>query len=149
MNRNRTSTPLTAPHPTKKILQDPPKWFDSNGVPRYEQPHPSFCPNIYADAVLFYEIACQQCDRRFIVETFWDSRWKSTSPPPPIYDISNRAVHYGDPPAHDCGGDTMNSIPLCVVQFWQRNSIDGWHHVSKFDGVNLRPAWADETTEKP
>lgn len=29
--------------------------------------------------------------------------------------------HYGDPPAHDCVGDTMNSEPVRILEFWQVN----------------------------
>lgn len=30
--------------------------------------------------------------------------------------------HYGDPPIHNCIGDTMNSVPVRVREFWERNN---------------------------
>jgi len=31
-------------------------------------------------------------------------------------------LHYGDPPQHGCVGDTMNSVPIRVIEFWHRNA---------------------------
>jgi hypothetical protein len=32
--------------------------------------------------------------------------------------VTEKAIHYGDPPFHDCTGDTQNVDDLRVVEFW-------------------------------
>lgn len=122
----------------RRRIPDPPKWFDENGVPRYDDPHPSLCPNIYADEVLFYEIACQSCDARFVVEQSWSRYHRQPSL------LSERVrlkqIHYGDPPCWACmSGATMNCIDIRTIQFWTRLNRDArdWARVPELEGLTL------------
>jgi len=97
---------------TSRIAEEP-KWYDQNGVPRYDDFHPRYCPNIYSrDAVLLL-IACQRCGVRFHVELhsgMFEGFW---GPP--------KELHYGDPPAHGCVGDTMNCEDIRVLEVWHKD----------------------------
>lgn len=126
----------------KTRIKEAPKWFDSNGVPRYGKFHPDLCPNIYADEMVLLEIACQDCGRRFLVEMNWDKfgsflrggkipsfrkrlmEWKKLSDEKKKEEWS--PIHYGDPPIHGCVGDTMNVYDLRLVQLWARSKKFPW-----------------------
>ena len=126
----------------RKRIKEAPKWFDSNGVPRYEKFHPDLCPNIYADEVVLLKIACQDCGRRFLVEMNWGRfscllsgrkipsfrerlmGWKKLSDAEKKEEWS--PIHYGDPPIHGCVGDTMNVYDLQVIQLWARAKKFPW-----------------------
>jgi len=119
-------------------IKEEPLWYDENGVPRYEKFHPELSPNIYADEVILLEIACQDCGKRFFVEMNWDpyhSIWyrrhsESFRNRLRIWLRNKRQgwcpIHYGDPPNHQCTGDTMNCIDLRIVEFWERDEDLGW-----------------------
>jgi hypothetical protein len=123
-------------------------WYDGNGVPRYREFHPDLC-GVYDKYVALVEIACQSCDKRFIVANEVDmvdcgkSHFQLPVKPPKgdekkieevvtkldgQQDISARhpigSFHYGDPPQHDdcMAGATMNSIPKKILEFWVRNA---------------------------
>jgi hypothetical protein len=113
-------------------ISEPPSWFDSNGTPRYGEFDPGACPCIYADEVALVEIACQACDQKFMVEihrsiTEHGFGWTLAS--------KVRSLHYGDPPAHDCTGDTMNCLDLRVVEFWRRkhDPMLEWERVAELE----------------
>jgi len=92
-----------------------PVWFDECGVPRYDPFAPGMCNDIYADEAVLLEIACQRCGARFHVSD--TNRWG-----PSIREaIVDKAIHYGDPPHHDCIGDTMNCEDLQVLEYWYRD----------------------------
>jgi hypothetical protein len=93
-------------------IKETPLWYDQNGVPRYAPFHPKYCPNIYADKVALLRIACQNCGVIFFVEMHSDVFGTFRHP---------KNLHYGDPPAHHCTGDSMNSCPRAVVQMWTRD----------------------------
>lgn len=131
----------------RKRIPEPPKWFDAHGVPRYGDFHPSLSVNVYASEVLLYEIACQSCLRRFLVEENWshlsinDIMAKRKTPP-----LSERVVraeiHYGDPPCFGdegcCAGATMNCLDVKTVQFWSRvNDQREWSRVTALEGLPL------------
>ena len=122
----------------RKRIGEEPTWYDCNGTPRYGEFEPGLNPNIYASEVILVQISCQDCRGRFLVEMNWDtmkgllacgrhyesftteiSKWlamkdkKSLWPP----------VHYGDPPAHGCVGDTMNCYDLKIAQFWRKDNM--------------------------
>jgi len=113
-------------------INEEPKWHDSNGVPRYDKFHPNYCPDIYADEVILLKIACQGCGMKFLVEMHFNKLWaiiqgrKSESFSERIkkWNKQNRKewppIHYGDPPRHDCIGDTMNVYDLRIIEFWHR-----------------------------
>lgn len=93
-------------------------WWDQNGTPRYGEFTPERCPNIYSDQVVLLRIECQACGREFDVELH--NRWIAPLPRP-------KELHYGDPPAHDCVGDSMNCEDLEVLEVWVRErAMDGW-----------------------
>jgi len=123
----------------RKRIKEEPKWFDENGVPRYDEFHPKLSPNIYADEVALLEIKCQNCGRRFLVELNWDMNDKIFRNIPSLEArIKNNSIHYGDPPIHlidgePCVGNSMNSVPLKVVQFWRRGIDKGWVRVKKLE----------------
>lgn len=107
-------------------IPETPKWWDSHGVPRYENFHPKFISNIYADEVVLLRIACQSCAREFDVEVMWDKfshNWSGLPKTPFSQNIS--FIHYGDPPNVGCcpAGPTMNCIDLRVLQFWARENF--------------------------
>lgn len=103
---------------TKRIEQKP-KWWDEDGVPRYAKFHPKWCPDIHAKELILYVIACQDCKKQFRVQESWSSG-------DDIERLSLRTtgtmeIHYGDPPAHGCVGDTMNCFDIKILEFWQRS----------------------------
>jgi hypothetical protein len=127
-------------------IPEEPKWFDANGAPRYDVFHPDLVPDIYADTAVLYRIHCQSCGVVFQVAessnmikqfTQRDGRTVET-------DVVEAQLHYGDPPAHGCVGDTMNSIPLKVLQFWKRNKDHIWERDPQYEGLDLTPDWAKE-----
>ncbi len=128
----------------RRRIPEPPKWFDRYGVPRYGDFHPNLSPNVYADEVLLYEIACQSCGTRFLVEQNW-SRHDLVSivrgtPNPSLADrIRQKAIHYGDPPCWECAaGATMNCVDLKTVQFWTRqNSLRDWVRMPELEDIDL------------
>jgi len=108
-------------------IAEPPTWYDQNGTPRYCKFSPDKCPNIYSRTVVLMRIACQNCGKEFDVEMhagMWDHR---RDHPPSKW-------HYGDPPVHDCVGDTMNCEDLEVLEVWHKNSdsID-WKRITDFE----------------
>ena len=106
-------------------ITEEPSWYDQNGTPRYGEFHPSDCPNIYSFQVILLRIACQACGTQFRVEMHsgWDI--------PIIGQL--RELHYGDPPIHDCVGDTMNCEDLEVLQVWTKDLSD-WTRIYDLEG---------------
>ena len=126
-------------------IDEEPKWFDGNGVPRYCKFEPRRTCNIYAREVLLLEIACQSCGKRFHVETNW-SRWGYI----PSYlerieretarhikhggDLDLR-IGWGDPPRHDCkgAGNVMTSDTIRIVEFWCKPSGGEWERKPEYE----------------
>jgi hypothetical protein len=125
---------------TTRIVEAP-KWWDENGVPRYSVFSPDDTPNIYAREAVLYEIECQECGQTFEVAEDW-SWWPGREIPLSEF-VKKRLLHYGDPPRHGgrkgCrAGDTMNSIPRRVLQFWSLAGSGGeWIRVGELEGVRL------------
>lgn len=108
---------------TSRITEKP-SWYDSNGVPRYGKFNPEMC-GVYAKYIAYMEIACQSCDKRFEVASEVDMMSVREPVRPTLAGKSSAwhcigSFHYGDPPAHGCIGDTMNSIPIRVIEFWEK-----------------------------
>lgn len=95
-----------------------PQWWDEVGVPRYCRFGPDETNNIYASQAILMEVACQGCDRRFPVALTYGPLGELAADP----DV----LHYGDPPGAECcpAGPTMNSVPIRVLEFWERPWID-------------------------
>lgn len=112
-------------------IDERPQWWDEAGVPRYCEFSPRAVNNIYASEVALLEIACQSCQTRFQVAMSWHMRENLVRNErfhiPPLHEqIKNNSIHYGDPPNYGCcpAGPTMNSIPLRVIEFWQKQYLE-------------------------
>lgn len=94
----------------------PPLWWDEAGVPRYKEFIPGHQCMLAARQVVLMEIACQECGSRFqVVVSSKENKLDEM--------IKEEQLEYGDPPAAGCCemGSTMRSVPLRVIQFWQKN----------------------------
>ena len=98
---------------TKKF----PLWHDANGVPRFAKFSPLLCPNIYSNKVILQIISCAYCGKKFSVEMHSGILERGNALPP-------KKWHYGDPPIHDCVGDTMNCNDLEVLEVWVREDLE-------------------------
>lgn len=111
-------------------INEAPKWWDSNGVPRFDDFHPSLCPDIYTDHTGLFLIQCEGCHKRFLVEMHASVFDDALRHPPSKW-------HYGDPPRHDgCAGETMNCREIGILEFWSRTPVDReWERIEKFEGL--------------
>jgi hypothetical protein len=102
-------------------IDEPPTWFDEQGVPRYGAFSPNRLSNIYAREAALAEITCQGCGRPFNVAM--DSRYAGKGRGL-CDEIRLGRLHYGDPPNVRCcaAGPTMNSVMRCVLEYWSRDS---------------------------
>jgi hypothetical protein len=132
----------------KSRIPEQPKWYDENGVPRYNDFHPNDVPNIYAEEALLLEISCQDCGERFLVafqtagmmDRLFNPKAKSLSERIDAYLKKDKATkeaewfpfHYGDPPIHGCVGDTMNCNDHRIVEFWQKKDFE-WVRNAKYE----------------
>ena|SRR3990167_6240916 len=110
-------------------VQEDPKWYDGYGVPRFDDFHPELCPDIYSHHVALVLIACQSCSQEFEVEMH--ASWFDS--------LNFHILHYGDPPIHDCVGDTMNCEDLAVLQAWLKPQASAdepyeWQRHPEFEG---------------
>lgn len=112
-------------------IPEPPKWFDENGTPRYNDFHPDEVPNIYANECCLFRIECQMCTREFDVALSWYRLGTERSLTERVED---NTLHYGDPPNIQCcaSGLSSNSVPRYVIQFWRRVKFD-WARVSELE----------------
>jgi len=121
-----------------------PKWWDEEGVSRYNKFKPGDVSDIYADYAALIEIICQGCNRFLPVAwSFNKHRFLcrvSSHPNEPIEDILPKMVFptaesegllgYGDAPAHYdskgqmCPGCTMTTEVKRILQFWSREHLD-------------------------
>lgn len=133
-----------------------PIWYDIAGFPRYCKFEPDKTSNIYATFAIYYEIGCQGCGRKFNVaasysdfdmyENFLSKKfikenedkkvaiselalpWFKEQTPEQLANI----LHYGDPPAHGCVGDTMNCYDLRILEFWYQDNHD-WQRIESLE----------------
>lgn len=144
-----------------------PDWYDENGTPRYgEFDHDAL--DIYIDYAALIEIACQDCGKKFRV-AMCDSRSRHYMKHVVGSGLSDEEAagylldkhkgvppfHYGDPPRHGrqnssgddqkrkgCVGDTMNSEPLRVLEFWFHPGASyNWKRDPNREGKI--PSWMD------
>lgn len=106
-------------------IDEPPKWYTKYGYPRYCEFSPGET-GVYVHYALLVEIQCQSCHRPFLVgegyqrENIYailDGDEENF-----FYDLNKivEGYHYGDPPPHDCVGDTMNCDDIRFVEVWDR-----------------------------
>lgn len=134
-------------------IDEEPRWFDEDAVPRYCAFSPRETANIYADEVVLAEIACQGCGRPFHVcfssnrlgqyrrafsiashEAMNAGRVLTSEDVAAKLDACSLAhaietdeLHYGDPPNVFCcpAGPTMNSVPVRVIEYWRQEKPEG------------------------
>jgi len=107
-------------------IEADPKWYDQNGTPRYDDFHPRYCPDIYSSQVVLLRIGCQVCGREFDVEMHAGIFSRIEHP---------HKLHYGDPPIHDCVGDTMNCEDLEVLEVWKKQDTFDWTRLHALEGT--------------
>lgn len=115
-------------------IDEPPTWFDDNGVPRFGDFSPRHLGNIYASEAALAEIACQFCGRMFkvaLTDAFARERLGLSD------EIRLARVHYGDPPnVNCCAGVSSNSVMRTILEYWYRDyevSSD-WRRNPTFEG---------------
>lgn len=100
-------------------IEEEPQWYDKSGVPRYKKFEPT---DIYdMEEIVLLVIECQYCQRKFTVANsagLADTR---------------SLMQYGDPPFHNCTGDSMTSQHVSIKEWWIRN------HSSNFQA---RTSWS-------
>lgn len=132
-----------------RVLTDqPPKWWDENGVPRYCDFHPSECANIYAREAVLFAVTCQACGRPFHVALTRDQMDAHRLQGRTIKDdIGTCDLHYGDPPNIGCcpAGPTMNSEPRYVISYWHKSSDTNYEWVGDpvFAMKVIEPDWIE------
>ena len=110
-----------------------PLWWDEVGCPRYDEFKPNLTNNIYAREVILLEIACANCDRKMLVAMSWCPLLPLDGCPSLRSRVTDKTVHYGDPPCFDCScGATENCTDFRVVQFWQRANFE-WSRVPELE----------------
>lgn len=119
-------------HDILSRMPTPPEWFDENGVPRYEAFSPRLGADIYAHTCALLEIECQACREKFLAAISWHS-WR--------FEMD---LEYGDPPNIECcpSGPTMTSIPLRVVEWWEREDGEWFRRPER--EVEIECPWAKE-----
>lgn len=103
------------------LTQEPPSFFQKDGVPRWAAFQPGVSTDVYADEAVTLEISCQACDARFHVLMERRSRNEAKTLADRILDGS---IHYGDPPNVGCclSGASMNTEPVRVLGYWARET---------------------------
>lgn len=130
-----------------------PAWYDVDGIPRYGEFNPDDVANIYANHIAFIHVGCQNCYETFYVTNHChkgiaeaDRRIIGLDNPeislPSKGDIG--WFRYGDPPRHNCIGDTMNSIPLEVLKFYIKEDGEYIRH-PEYE-VDVWPEWAKKVS---
>ena len=97
-------------------IPESPTWYDENGTPRYGQFTPLMAPVFCVQQVCLMEVGCQGCPELFRVQISCDKAFPNGL----AHEILTREIGYGDPPAHNCLGDTMSSIRLRILEYWER-----------------------------
>jgi hypothetical protein len=102
-----------------------PLWWDECGVPRYDPFHPGDVSSIYAREVALVEVGCQACDALMKVAV---TTGFIGFPDELAEQIADHRWAYGDPPSHRCSGagETMNSEPKRICEFWHRKGVGPW-----------------------
>lgn len=120
-----------------------PLWWDEHGAPRYVDFHPTAC-GVYVRAVALLRVECQSCGHEFVVASVEHLRQRNIAKMPDRnVDDPWEAVgsfHYGDPPRGDpthcegdCTGDTMNTVPLEIVEFWRKSPSFNWARCPEYE----------------
>jgi hypothetical protein len=124
----------------RERIPENPKWWDENAVPRYCEFHPQRCANVYSREVALVRITCQGCGQEFPV-AFSSGHLENDDDDAIAVQIKAKTLHYGDPPNVDCcaAGQTMNSEPRRVLEYWHRPFLD-WVRNPELE-VGIEPDW--------
>lgn len=125
-----------------------PVWHDNNGVPRFAPFSPDLL-GVYDVYALLVQISCQSCARMFHVGVGW-SRYEALVQEEEFRSLGLPELAdgfcFGDPPAHACGGDTMSSVSVRIVEAWERVSrprvFPEWRRVSEVEQMQIMQSWA-------
>jgi hypothetical protein len=131
----------------RRRIVEAPKWFTTDGVPRYDVFTPSDI-GIYDQHAALFVCVCQACHAKIQVGVGWsradDFRvfqarkergespdaggWLTGPEPPTPTDPGWCAM--GDPPRHDCAGagETMTSSTVRVLEYWIREQHEWVRH---------------------
>ena len=107
-------------------IPENPKWW-LWGVPRYSQFNPHDA-SIYGSQVVLVRTRCQMCPAVFEIAEF-----------PSHIDLRDQLALYGDlfvgdPPRHgDCGGNTMQSESIEILEFWVNEMPFKWRRLCQFE----------------
>lgn len=133
-----------------KTRLGPPKWYDQNGTPRYDDFTPKEAAQIYSEWVALMTIECQACGKAFQCANavaYWDLKIRQPyGREPKANDAPNMVpwvAGWGDAPWHDADGDecgfdsqcsgTTMSTDWTSLRVWFRDDKgqdDGWSEIS-------------------
>lgn len=132
----------------KSLTKVKPYWYDDNGVPRYCEPHPDHLPNIYCNRAVFIRISCQSCGQKFIVSISQHNNLLDKVKVDLPFEIG--WLDYGDPPIHNCVGDSMSSESIELISAWIRNKRTKyeWEQVELSPRQKLIKQWTEPTERK-
>ena len=121
-----------------------PGWYSPAGIPRYGEFSPDSV-GFYGRYVAFLRIQCQCCGHVMLVASVYedsDAAYDRELMLPKREGVVDPwdaigSFHYGDPPYHDCigAGETMNSVPIEVLQFWKREPLGEWERDAAYEFV--------------
>lgn len=120
----------------RKAIPVDPYWYDELGTPRYDVFHPTML-GVYDNYAVYGTIECQACGEQFEVGA-GSTGYSAGTRPWTLKDIVEK-YHYGDPPIHECVGDTMMSENFTVLQAWEHDHAGDWNRVSALETVILSP----------
>ena len=130
---------------TSRINEEP-KWYDDNGVPRYDEFSPCSSPNVYADEVCLFEVACQSCKKFFTVSKSSD-RFESLQRGRTLRElILSKNLWYKDPPNVGCcpAGPTMTSNTVRIHEYWSHGFGGKWSRDSTVESSDVADEVLDE-----
>ena len=110
----------------KSRISEEPKWYTTEGVPRYCEFSPQET-GVYVKYAVLVEIQCQACHQSFLVgEGYNRENWNAimSDDKENFFNDLNKIIkhyHYGDPPSHGCPGtgETMNCEDIRFVEVWE------------------------------
>jgi hypothetical protein len=131
----------------KSRINEPVKWYTSQGYPRYCDFEPREA-GVYVKYAILVEIQCQSCHQSFMVgEGYNRENWAAVIRGDKenfLNDIEKivKHYHYGDPPRHSCpgAGDTMNCDDIRFVEVWEQKD---WEWVRRTDLEKPCEYWVD------
>lgn len=119
-----------------------PKWYDMNGVPRYDDFTPQDAAEIYGEVVALLNVRCQACGKVFKCANTYGlshaARHAGGRIAEVMAEFKKDPLHFvtgwGDAPWHDSDGDECGFDSQCagttmstdsrVVGFWKKESFE-------------------------